>query len=219
MDDDEKIELSNAELKKLLDRTLIRFENWRVEVERNPNPHAVHQLKNLVSIIDSISSLAGQRMQFSYKQLAMHMAKLVNEVAALNTKITSALLRDDYLDAEEERIVTEGLVSLVQSAIALISMVQESFGDGKKSVRALPAGNELVGPGPARLDSPVTSNASLGGQGRPSAPTDCDDQSIEARPADAEILEAVDLIKEAGKASHSTHRTRSGADSAKRIRS
>ncbi|MFA6507597.1 MAG: hypothetical protein WCT14_15960 [Treponemataceae bacterium] len=123
---------SNAELKKLLERTLTRFQNWRVEMERNPNPHMVHQLKNLVSIIDSLSEITEGRMQYSYKQLAHRMALLVNEVAQLNLKISSALTDDDFLDAEEERAVTASLMSLVQSAVALIGMVQERFGSGRK---------------------------------------------------------------------------------------
>lgn len=153
---------SNAELKKLLDRTLVRFENWRVEVESNPNPHAVHQLKSLVSIIDSISSMAEKRMQFSYKQLSQRMASLVHEVAELNMMITTSLARDDYLDEEEERQVTRGLVSLVQSAVGLISMVQESFGSGRKGGRALIEAMPLLD-GPAAQGSPA---ATAGGSSR-----------------------------------------------------
>jgi len=123
---------SNAELKRLLERTLTRFQNWRVEMERNPNPHMVHQLKNLVSIIDSLSEITEGRMHYSYKQLAHRMALLVNEVAQLNLRITGALAGDDFLDEEEERAVTAGLVSLVQSAVALIGMVQERFGSGRR---------------------------------------------------------------------------------------
>lgn len=123
---------SNAELKKLLEKALTRFQNWRVEVERDPNPRLVHQLKNLVSIIDSLSSITEDRMQYSYKQLAQRMALLVNEVAQLNMRITTSLARDDYLDAEEERAITQGLVSLMQTAVALIGMVQERFGSGRK---------------------------------------------------------------------------------------
>lgn len=129
---DEPIGPSNAELKKLIERTLTRFQNWRVEMERNPNPHMVHQLKNLVSIIDSLSEITEGRMQYSYKQLAHRMALLVNEVAQLNLKISSALAKDDFLDEQEEREVTAALVALVQSAVALIGMVQERFGSGRK---------------------------------------------------------------------------------------
>ena len=123
---------SNAELKKLLEKTLTRFQNWRVEMETNPNPRMVHQLKNLVSIIDSLSEITEGRMQYSYKQLAHRMALLVNEVAQLNLRITTALSKDDFLDDDEERAVTAALVSLVQTAVALIGMVQERFGSGRK---------------------------------------------------------------------------------------
>lgn len=123
---------SNAELKRLLEKTLVRFQNWRVEMETNPNPRMVHQLKNLVSIIDSLSEITEGRMQYSYKQLAHRMALLVNEVAQLNLRITSALSKDDFLDEAEERAVTAALVSLVQSAVSLIGMVQERFGSGRK---------------------------------------------------------------------------------------
>ena len=43
-------DVSNSEIKKLLERILTRFENWRIEVERNPNPHMVHQLKKYFSL-------------------------------------------------------------------------------------------------------------------------------------------------------------------------
>jgi hypothetical protein len=91
---------SNAELKRLIEKTLVRIQNWRVEMEANPNPRMVHQLKNLVSIIDSLSEITENRMQYSYKQLAHRMALLVNETAQLNLRITSALSKDDYLDEE-----------------------------------------------------------------------------------------------------------------------
>lgn len=123
---------TNAELKKLIERTLTRFQNWRVEVEQNPNPRMVHQLKSIVSVIDSLTQIAEGRMHYSYKQLAQNMALLVNEVAQLNMRITGALARDDYLDEEEERLLRENLVSLVQSAVALLGMVQERFGSGRK---------------------------------------------------------------------------------------
>lgn len=123
---------TNLEVKRLLERTLTRFQNWRVEVEMNPNPRMVHQLKSIVSIIDSLSQITEGRMQHSYKELAGQMAVLVNEVAQLNLRITKALEEDDFLDAEEERLITAGLMSLVRSAVSLIGMVQERFGSGRK---------------------------------------------------------------------------------------
>lgn len=121
---------SNAELKKLIEKALVRFQNWRTEVERDPNPRLVHQLKNLIAIVDSLTETANGRMQYSYKELARGMASLVSEVARLNQLIVSSLDRDDYLDAAEEREVTAGLLSLAHSAASLISMVQTHFGAG-----------------------------------------------------------------------------------------
>jgi hypothetical protein len=129
---------SNAELQRLLERTLTRFQNWRVEVERNPNPRMVHQLKNIVSIVDSLSQITEGRMKYSYKQLVHRMAVLMNEVAQLNLRISNALAEDDFLDEEEERQVTAGLVSLVQSAVAMIGMVQEQFGSKRRLAPRIP---------------------------------------------------------------------------------
>ena len=75
----EEIAPSNAELKKMLEGTLTRFENWKVQVETNPNPRMVHTLKNLMSIIDSISQVNEKRIEYSYKNLSRQMSILIAE--------------------------------------------------------------------------------------------------------------------------------------------
>ncbi|HPB66854.1 MAG TPA: hypothetical protein PLW80_09830, partial [Spirochaetales bacterium] len=62
-------EMSNADLKRMLDQTMIRFENWRIEVERKPNPMMIHSLKNIMSIIETVTSMADRRVEYSYKAL------------------------------------------------------------------------------------------------------------------------------------------------------
>ena len=51
---------SNAEIKKLLDQAMIRLQNWKREMEVNPNPRMVHSLKNVMAIIDSLTRLPGK---------------------------------------------------------------------------------------------------------------------------------------------------------------
>ena len=51
-------DLTNVELKRLLDRALVRFGNWKVQIESNPNPKMVHSLKSIVSIIETITSIS-----------------------------------------------------------------------------------------------------------------------------------------------------------------
>ncbi|MCD6123150.1 MAG: hypothetical protein J7K04_15035 [Spirochaetales bacterium] len=124
----EEIAPSNAELKKLLDGTLTRFENWKVEVETNPNPRMVHSLKNLISIIDSISKINEKRISYSYKNLSRQMSILIAEVARLNLSITDSLMDDDMIDSKEERRINNSLKNLIQAAAELIRIVQEGFG-------------------------------------------------------------------------------------------
>ncbi|PKL08757.1 MAG: hypothetical protein CVV51_07330 [Spirochaetae bacterium HGW-Spirochaetae-7] len=57
-------EMSNADLKHMLDQTMIRFENWRVEVERKPNPMMIHSLKNIMSIIETVTAMADRRLEY-----------------------------------------------------------------------------------------------------------------------------------------------------------
>ncbi len=122
---------SNADLKKLLENTLTRFENWKLEVERNPNPRMVHTLKNIISIIDSIAEINETRMKYSYKNLSRQMSILIDEVAKLNLTITDSLMEDDFIDAKEEKKINESLRNVIKAAIKLITIVQNAFGAHK----------------------------------------------------------------------------------------
>ncbi len=122
---------SNADLKKLLENTLTRFENWKLEVERNPNPRMVHTLKNIISIIDSIAEINKTRMRYSYKSLSRQMSILIDEVAKLNLTITDSLMEDDFIDAKEEKKINESLRNVIKAAIKLITIVQDAFGAHK----------------------------------------------------------------------------------------
>ncbi len=123
---------NNAEIRKLLETTLTRFENWKIEVERNPNPRMVHTLKSIISIIDSIAEINETRLQYSYKNLSRHMSILIDEVAKLNLTITDSLMADDYIDAKEEKKINESLKNVIRAAIDLIRIVQQAFGSPKK---------------------------------------------------------------------------------------
>ena len=124
--------LTNTELKKLLEKALIRFQNWKLQVETNPNPRMVHSLKNIVAIIDSISSISEQKCRYSYKMLSRHMAKLINEIASLNMVITDSLEADDFIDEKEEEKIIASLFRVIQSATDLIRITQEGFGLKKR---------------------------------------------------------------------------------------
>ncbi len=128
----EEIAPSNAELKKMLDGTLTRFENWKVQVETNPNPRMVHTLKNLMSIIDSISQVNEKRIEYSYKNLSRQMSVLIAEVARLNLSITDSLMDDDLIDTKEEKRINNSLRNVIQAAVELIRIVQEAFGGYKQ---------------------------------------------------------------------------------------
>jgi len=112
----------------MLDQTMTRFENWRVEVERKPNPMMIHSLKNIMSIIESVTSMADRRMEYSYKELIERMADLVNETAALNMSIVNSLRDDDAVDGAELKTISNRLYSLINAAAELARMVQEHFG-------------------------------------------------------------------------------------------
>ncbi|NOY08857.1 MAG: hypothetical protein GXP33_08445 [Spirochaetes bacterium] len=128
----EEIAPSNAELKKMLEGTLTRFENWKVQVETNPNPRMVHTLKNLMSIIDSISQVNDKRIEYSYKNLSRQMSVLIAEVARLNLSITDSLMDDDLIDTKEEKRINNSLRNVIQAAVELIRIVQEAFGGYKQ---------------------------------------------------------------------------------------
>lgn len=122
-------EPSNAEVARLIEQALIRFQNWRTEVEINPNPRMVHSLRNLMSIVDALTTISEKRMQYSYKSLLSGMARLVNETARLNNAVVASL-EDDRVAEDELRTITDQLVALVNSAVGLIRLVQESFAIG-----------------------------------------------------------------------------------------
>ena len=121
------LEMSNADLKHMLDQTMIRFENWRVEVERKPNPMLVHSLKNIMSIIETVTSMTNSRMEYSYKALVQRMAELTSQTAALNMSIVNSLEDDDTIDESELRTVSDKLFSLINAAAELARIVQEQF--------------------------------------------------------------------------------------------
>lgn len=120
-------ELSNADLKRMLDQTMIRFENWRIEVERKPNPMMVHSLKNIMSIIETVTSMSDRRMEYSYKELVQRMAELMSETASLNMVIANSLRDDDSIDEEELQLISSGLFKLINAAAELARLVQEQF--------------------------------------------------------------------------------------------
>jgi len=119
--------MNNADLKRMLEQTMTRFENWRVEVERKPNPMMVHSLKNIMSIIESVTSMADRRVEYSYKTLVTRMAELVNETAALNMAIVASL-KDDSIDERELKLISNRLLALIHAAAELARIVQDHFG-------------------------------------------------------------------------------------------
>jgi hypothetical protein len=130
---------TNAELRRMLQQTMTRFENWRIEVERNPNPQMVHTLKNIISIIDTVTTVTQAKQECSYKQLSLKMAALLNETAHLNMTIARALEHDDVVDAADQEAITKALFSLVNSAFVLIRTVQEGFGSEDLRTVDIPA--------------------------------------------------------------------------------
>ncbi|HUV07128.1 MAG TPA: hypothetical protein VMX75_05325 [Spirochaetia bacterium] len=134
--------VTNAELKQLLDKALVRFGNWKVQMESNPNPRMVHSLKNIVSIIDTITSISERKIQYSYKDLSAKMSLLIDGVAKLNLLITNSLLDDDSIDRMEEELINTQMLIVIQRTVELIRMVQEAFGVSNRlvdrSVKRLP---------------------------------------------------------------------------------
>ncbi|GAB1433243.1 hypothetical protein MASR2M29_18680 [Spirochaetota bacterium] len=121
-------ELSNAELKRMIEKTMIRFENWRIEVERKPNPMMVHSLKNIMSIVESLTTMADKKVEYSYKALVEHMAELMSQTAGLNMAIVHALKEDDSLDYDELKKISARLFKLINAAAELARLVQRDFG-------------------------------------------------------------------------------------------
>lgn len=118
---------TNVELKRLLELTLNRLENWKLEVERNPNPRMVHVLKNIVAQIETLTHITDAKTTYSYKALSRQMSVLVDEVARLNLSITDALVEDDFIDDAEEERINHNLRSMFQAAVQLIRIVQQAF--------------------------------------------------------------------------------------------
>lgn len=118
---------TNIELKRLLELTLTRLENWKLEVERNPNPRMVHVLKNIVAQIETLTHITDTKTTYSYKTLSRQMSVLVDEVARLNLSITDALMDDDFIDDQEEERINQNLRTMFQAAVQLIRIVQQAF--------------------------------------------------------------------------------------------
>jgi hypothetical protein len=118
---------TNVELKRLLDMTVTRLENWKLEVESNPNPRMVHVLKNIIAQIETLTELTEAKVSYSYKALSRQMSILVDEVAKLNIAITDSLLDDDLIDEAEEERINRSLRQVFQAAVQLIRIVQQAF--------------------------------------------------------------------------------------------
>ena len=118
---------SNAELRRLVEMTVTRLENWKVEVESNPNPRLVHVLKNIIAQIEALTELTEAKISYSYKALSRQMSILVDEVAKLNIAITDSLLEDDLIDEAEEERINDSLKQVFQAAVQLIRIVQQAF--------------------------------------------------------------------------------------------
>ncbi len=118
---------TNVELKRLLDMTVTRLENWKLEVQRNPNPRMVHVLKNIIAQIETLTELSEAKISYSYKALSRQMSILVDEVAKLNIAITDSLLEDDLIDDSEEELINESLKQVFQAAVRLMRIVQQAF--------------------------------------------------------------------------------------------
>ncbi len=124
----EEPDLTNVELKRLLDRALVRFGNWKVQIESNPNPKMVHGLKSIVSIIDTITSISERNIGYSYKDLSLKMSSLIEGGAQLNLLITGSLVEDDAIDEVEEKLINNQMMTVIQRTVELIRLVQQSFG-------------------------------------------------------------------------------------------
>ena len=118
---------TNADLQDLLAKAMTRLENWRLELERNPNPRMVHALRNILGHMESIARVAETKAAFSYKHLSRQMSLLLAAVAELNLAITEALDDDDVIDAREEQRINASLKRVVETAVELIRIVQHGF--------------------------------------------------------------------------------------------
>ena len=136
---------SNADLQDLLAKAMTRLENWRLELETNPNPRMVHSLRNILGHMESISRVVDTKAAFSYKHLSRQMALLIGAVAELNLAITEALDGDDAIDAGEEERINSSLKRVVEAAVELIRIVQTGFVLNRRARSTLPAGSAPSG--------------------------------------------------------------------------
>ncbi|RPJ05835.1 MAG: hypothetical protein EHM28_11280 [Spirochaetaceae bacterium] len=132
------IHASNTELKSMIEGITARFENWRIETEKNPNPRMVHSLKNIMSLFDTVIGMSRSNTSFSYKKLVHEMSRFLESVAKLNSLIVDSLMEDDILDEKEETSVNSALMEMVKTAVDLIMIVQQSFGSGIKKLPRIP---------------------------------------------------------------------------------
>ncbi len=144
---------SNADLQDLLAKATTRLENWRLELETNPNPRMVHSLRNLLGHMESISRIVDTKAAFSYKHLSRQMSLLIGAVADLNLAITESLDGDDVIDAGEEERINNSLKRVVESAVELIRIVQTGFVLSRRARSTLPAGGN--GPSNATERAPA----------------------------------------------------------------
>jgi hypothetical protein len=132
---------SNADLQDLLAKAMTRLQNWRLELETNPNPRMVHSLRNILGHMESISRVVDTKAAFSYKHLSRQMSLLIGAVAELNLAITESLDGDDVIDAGEEERINSSLKRVVESAVELIRIVQTGFVLSRRTRPSLPAGS------------------------------------------------------------------------------
>ena len=132
---------SNADLQDLLAKAMTRLENWRLELETNPNPRMVHSLRNILGHMDSISRVVDTKAAFSYKHLSRQMSLPIGAVAELNLEITESLDGDDAIDAGEEERINSSLKRVVESAVELIRIVQTGFVLSRRARPTLPVGH------------------------------------------------------------------------------
>ena len=128
------VDLSNAELKELLQRAMVRFENWKLQMETNPNPRMVHNLKSVVSIIETITNISEMKMRYSYKELSRQMALLLDSIARLNLLISESLQDDDLLDESEEQNINSQMMDVIHRVVELIRLAQNAFASRRQLV-------------------------------------------------------------------------------------
>lgn len=121
-------QVSNSKLANMIDGAITQFENWKLEVCRNPNPKMVHQLGNIVSIIHGVVDISKLNMNYSYKALSQKIAELTKQNASLTLTIMESLIEDDYIDENEQENINKAVQSVIHTAMNLIRLVQESFG-------------------------------------------------------------------------------------------